>query len=97
MDINPYAKKKDNNSPDFSLSGIIVGTKEPNYKKKNNLPIENKSEININGPKLDFNGNIIRKESTNGTWFLAVEDFKIYNGMIFKGNFNLFYCNITKE
>ena len=59
MDINPYAKKKDNNSPDFSLSGIIVGTKEPNYKKKNNLPIENKSEININGPKLDFNGNII--------------------------------------
>ena len=33
------------------------------------------------------------KPSTNGTWVLAVEDYPITEGLIFKGHFNLFCCN----
>ena len=84
-------RKKHNN--DIELEDSLVSKINCNiqYDNDNGWFIKDGNEIR------DFNGNIIRKESTNGTWFLAVEDFKIYNGMIFKGNFNLFYCNITKE
>ena len=42
-------------------------------------------------------GNIQKAPSTNGTWFLPVDDFKIYDGMIFKGNFILFCCNFVQS
>lgn len=35
--------------------------------------------------------------SRNGTWFLAIEDYKIYEGLIFKGHFDLFCCNFIKK
>lgn len=42
------------------------------------------------------NGDIQRNYSTNGTWFLAVENTIIIDGMIFKSNFNIFKCNLLK-
>jgi pSer/pThr/pTyr-binding forkhead associated (FHA) protein len=49
------------------------------------------------GYEVNVNGQIIKHESTNGTWVLAIEDTLIYNEMVFKANFNLFCCNIIKE
>lgn len=43
------------------------------------------------------NGSIQRVASTNGTWFLPVDDFRIYDGMVFKGNFILFCCNLINN
>lgn len=42
------------------------------------------------------NGEVKRSYSTNGTWFLAVNNTKITDGMIFKTNFNIFKCNLIK-
>ena len=42
------------------------------------------------------NGDKKRIFSTNGTWILAVDNTKIYEGLIFKINFNLFRCSFTK-
>ena len=39
------------------------------------------------------NGDIKRNSSTNGTWFLANENIKIINNLIFKSNFSIFKCN----
>ena len=39
------------------------------------------------------NGDIKRNSSTNGTWFLANENIKIVNNLIFKSNFSIFKCN----
>ena len=33
--------------------------------------------------------------STNGTWILAVDEHKIYNGMIFKSGFYVFSCSLV--
>ena len=46
----------------------------------------------IKDGKYDGNTNEM-KPSTNGTWVLAVEDYPITEGLIFKGHFNLFCCN----
>lgn len=42
------------------------------------------------------NGDKKRIFSTNGTWLLAVENTKIYDGLVFKINFNLFRCSFVK-
>lgn len=42
------------------------------------------------------NGEIKITESTNGTWFLAMEHTPIYDGLIFKINFTLFNCRFIK-
>ena len=43
------------------------------------------------------NGEIERNFSKNGTWFLAKDNIKIIDKMIFKSNFNVFKCNFIKE
>ena len=47
----------------FQLYGIIIGTKDPKYNKKNNMVSENKPELIVKEPKLDFNGNIQKKNN----------------------------------
>jgi hypothetical protein len=46
---------------------------------------------------ISKDGDIKRNYSTNGTWFLAVENIKIVDKMIFKSNFNIFRCSLTKN
>ena len=84
-------RKKHNN--DIELDDSLVSKINCNiqYNPNEGWYIKDGNEI------INSNGIIKRKESTNGTWFLAIDDFEIYNGMIFKGNFNLFYCNIIQE
>lgn len=38
-------------------------------------------------------GSIEVKPSTNGSWFYAMEDMCIYEGMVFKSNNSIFQCN----
>jgi hypothetical protein len=63
VEINPKEENKENIDQNFKLSGIILGTKDPKYNKKNDKPSENKSDLNIKGPQLDFNGNIIKSSN----------------------------------
>ena len=63
VEINPKEDNKENIDQNFKLSGIILGTKDPKYNKKNDKPSENKSDLNIKGPQLDFNGNIIKSSN----------------------------------
>ena len=42
------------------------------------------------------NGDIKRNYSKNGTWFLAYENIKIIDTLVFKSNFNIFICNYRK-
>lgn len=41
---------------------------------------------------MDGKGNLKEDGSTNGTWSYLIEETEIYDGMIFKGNQNLFMC-----
>ena len=43
------------------------------------------------------NGDIKRSSSTNGTWFLANENIKIINNLIFKSNFSIFRCTFINN
>ena len=43
------------------------------------------------------NGEIERNFSKNGTWFLAKDNVKITDKMIFKSNFHIFKCNFIKD
>ena len=63
VEINPKEENKENIDQNFKLSGIILGTKDPKYNKQNQKPSENKSDLNIKGPQLDFNGNIIKNSN----------------------------------
>ena len=63
VEINPKEENKENIAQNFKLSGIILGTKDPKYNKQNEKPSENKSDLNIKGPQLDFNGNIIKNSN----------------------------------
>jgi hypothetical protein len=36
-----------------------------------------------------------KKNSTNGTWIYANEDYEIKEGMTFKANHNLFRCKFV--
>ena len=37
------------------------------------------------------------KQSTNGTWLYLMEESQIFDGMIFKGNQNLFSCSLSNH
>ena len=63
LEINKKEENKENIDQNFKLSGIIYGTKDPKYNKNNNNPSENKSDLNIKGPQLDINGNIIKSSN----------------------------------
>ena len=63
VEINPKEENKENIDQNFKLSGIILGTKDPKYNKQNEKHSENKSDLNIKGPQLDFNGNIIKNSN----------------------------------
>ena len=63
VDISIKEENKDSDNKNFKLSGIIGGIKDQNNNKKNNIPSENKSDLIIKGPKLDFNGNIIQSNN----------------------------------
>lgn len=111
--VNLYDEKRDNQKKTYSFipgSKIIrIGRK----KHGNEIELEDSlvSKVNSNisyhekegwvikdGNEISSpTGEIITQTSTNGTWFLAIEDFKIYDGLIFKGHFNLFCCNFVKH
>ncbi len=61
------------------------------YNSENGWIIKDGNEV------ISKNGDIKRNYSTNGTWFLAVENIKIVDKMIFKSNFNIFRCTLTKN
>ena len=61
------------------------------YENEKGWIIKDGNEVVLN------NGNIKRSYSTNGTWFLATENIKITDNLIFKSNFNIFKCNFIKN
>ena len=111
--VTLYDEKKENQKKSYSFvpSGKII--RIGRRKHGNDIELEDSlvSKVNSNIQYHDKEGWIIRDgneirtptgelqqlPSTNGTWFLAIEDYKIYEGLIFKGHFNLFCCNFIKQ
>ena len=111
--VNLYDEKRDNQKKTYSFvpSGKII--RIGRRKHGNDIELEDSlvSKVNSNIQYHDKEGWIIRDgneirtptgelqqmPSTNGTWFLAIEDYRIYDGLIFKGHFNLFCCNFIKN
>jgi len=83
-------RKNNRNDIDIELDDKLVS------KINSVIKYEEMGWVIYDGYEINENGQIKKKESTNGTWVLAVEDTLIYDGMIFKANFNLFCCNIIK-
>ena len=63
IEINNKGDNKENIDQNFKISGIILGTKDPKNNKNNAILSQNKSDLNIKGPQLDFNGNIIKSSN----------------------------------
>ena len=84
-------RKNNKNDIDIELDDKLVS------KINSVIKYEDLGWVIYDGYEVNENGQIKKKESTNGTWVLAVEDTLIYDGMIFKANFNLFCCNIFKD
>ena len=84
-------RKKYNN--DIELNDHLVSKVNCNiqYDEKNGWKIKDGNEI------ISENGESKITNSTNGTWILAIDDFLIYENMIFKSNLNLFRCNFIKQ
>ena len=84
-------RKKYNN--DIELDDHLVSKVNCNiqYDEKNGWKIKDGNEI------ISENGESKITNSTNGTWILAIDDFLIYENMIFKSNLNLFRCNFIKQ
>ena len=84
-------RKKYNN--DIELDDHLVSKVNCNiqYDEKNGWKIKDGNEI------ITETGENKITNSTNGTWILAIDDFLIYDNMIFKGNLNLFRCNFSKQ
>ena len=79
LNANVEVKNQDNKNIFFKVSGVIVGTDDPNYNKNKNLPSENKSEMDNQKPKLDFNGNIISNNLSIKKEEIKVENQKDIN------------------
>ena len=81
LNANVEVKNQNQNNQKefFKLSGIIFGTDDPNYNKNKNLPSENKSEMDNQKPKLDFNGNIISNNLSIKKEEIKVENQKDIN------------------
>ena len=109
-ELNKNKESQSRNFTFYSSKKIIrIGRKKHN----NDIELEDSlvSKVNCNIVYDDYEGwklkdgneiinvNGLKKvtESTNGTWILAIDDFKIYENMIFKCNFNLFKCNFIKQ
>ena len=84
-------RKNNRNDIDIELDDKLVS------KINSVIKYEEMGWVIYDGYEINENGQIKKKESTNGTWVLAVEDTLIYDGMIFKANFNLFCCSIIKD
>ncbi len=84
-------RKKYNN--DIELDDHLVSKVNCNiqYDEKNGWKIKDGNEI------ITETGENKITNSTNGTWILAIDDFLIYDNMIFKSNLNLFRCNFSKQ
>ena len=84
-------RKKYNN--DIELNDHLVSKVNCNiqYDEKNGWKIKDGNEI------ITETGENKITNSTNGTWILAIDDFLIYDNMIFKSNLNLFRCNFSKQ
>jgi hypothetical protein len=84
-------RKKYNN--DIELDDHLVSKVNCNiqYDEKNGWKIKDGNEI------ITETGENKITSSTNGTWILAIDDFLIYDNMIFKSNLNLFRCNFSKQ
>ena len=84
-------RKKYNN--DIELDDHLVSKVNCNiqYDEKNGWKIKDGNEI------ITETGENKITNSTNGTWILAIDDFLIYDNMIFKSNLNLFRCNFCKQ
>ena len=84
-------RKKYNN--DIELDDHLVSKVNCNiqYDEKNGWKIKDGNEI------ITETGENKITNSTNGTWILAIDDFLIYENMIFKSNLNLFRCNFIKQ
>ena len=84
-------RKKYNN--DIELNDHLVSKVNCNiqYDEKNGWKIKDGNEI------ITETGENKITNSTNGTWILAIDDFLIYDNMIFKSNLNLFRCNFIKQ
>ena len=111
--VNLYDEKRDNQKKTYSFTPGAKIIRVGRRKHGNDIELEDSlvSKVNSNityhekegwvirdGNEIcSPTGEIISQTSTNGTWFLAIEDFKIYDGLIFKGHFNLFCCNFVKH
>ena len=84
-------RKKYNN--DIELDDHLVSKVNCNiqYDEKNGWKIKDGNEI------ITETGENKITNSTNGTWILVIDDFLIYDNMIFKSNLNLFRCNFSKQ
>ena len=56
---------------------------------------ENVGWVMRDGKYID--GETEGKQSTNGTWLYLMEETPIFDGMIFKGNQNLFSCSLSNH
>lgn len=79
-----------NNKNDIELEDKLASKTNSivEYDSRNGWIIKDGNET------INQQGNIVKSPSTNGTWILAIEDYPIKDGMIFKGNFNLFLCSL---
>ena len=84
-------RKKNNN--DIELKDSLVSKINCNiqYNGFNGWLINDGNEI------INHIGEIKNTQSTNGTWILAIDDFRIYENMVFKCNFNIFKCHFIKQ
>ena len=84
-------RKKNNN--DIELKDSLVSKINCNiqYNGINGWLIDDGNEI------ITHFGESKNTHSTNGTWILAIDDFRIYENMVFKCNFNIFKCHFIKQ
>lgn len=109
FDSNNYKEMKEFNFDNNPMNKIKIGRKNhgndielsDHLSSKVNCIIKYKEEngwILIDGNEVILkNGDIKKISSTNGTWVLAKENFKIVDKMIFKNNFTIFKCNLLKN
>ena len=113
IQITELNKNNESQNREFSFNSskkiIRIGRKKYNNDIELNDHLVSKVNCNIqydenNGWKINDGNEIISEtgeskitHSTNGTWILAIDDFVIYENMIFKSNLNLFRCNFIKQ
>ena len=113
IQIAELNKNNENQNRKFSFNSskkiIRIGRKKHNNDIELDDHLVSKVNCNIqydenNGWKINDGNEIISEtgeskitHSTNGTWILAIDDFVIYENMIFKSNLNLFKCNFIKQ